>query len=289
MTNKLFLCSDLDRTLLPNGWQDESPKARKLLHVLARHPEITLAYVSGRNQRLLLEAITAYQIPVPDYAVGDVGTTIYHITDNKWVPSKEWEDKIALDWKGHRHDQIAELFKDISEIKLQEPDNQNTFKVSYYAPADLKYQRLIDAMEDRLRTKGVNASLIWSVDEGAKQGLIDVLPENATKYHAIRFLMQHNYFSETSTVFAGDSGNDLPVLTSGLQAVLVRNAAEDVRREARQKLAFKGQGSKLYCAKGGFLNMNGNYAAGVIEGLIHFVPEVTSWLRQDLILDPESL
>jgi sucrose-6F-phosphate phosphohydrolase len=278
MINKLFLCSDLDRTLLPNGWQDESPKARKLLHVIARHPEITLAYVSGRNQSLLLEAITTYEIPVPEYAVGDVGTTIYHITDNQWVPSKEWENKIALDWKGCRHDQISDLFKDISEIELQEPDNQNTYKVSYYAPADLKYRPLMDVMQARLRTKDVKASLIWSVDQGANQGLIDILPENATKYHAIRFLMQHNNFSETSTVFAGDSGNDLPVLTSGLQAVLVHNATEDVRREARQKVALKGQESKLYCAKGGFLNMNGNYAAGVIEGLVHFIPKVASWL-----------
>lgn len=278
MNNKLFLCSDLDRTILPNGLQDESPKARELLHVLARHSDITLAYVSGRNQSLLLEAITAYEIPVPDYAVGDVGTTIYHISESQWHPSKEWEARIALDWKGYRHDQIAELFKDISEIELQEPDNQNTFKVSYYAPADLRYQPLMDAMEDRLRTKDVKASLIWSVDEQANQGLIDILPENATKYHAIRFLMQHNNFSEISTVFAGDSGNDLPVLTSGLQAVLVRNATEDVRREARRKVVLKGEESKLYCAKGGFLNMNGNYAAGVIEGLVHFVPKVASWL-----------
>ena len=26
-----------------------------------------------------------------------------------------------------------------------------------------------------------------------------------------------------------------------------------------------------------------------IEGMIHFIPEVTSWLREDLLLDPESL
>ncbi|HDO34182.1 MAG TPA: haloacid dehalogenase, partial [Chromatiales bacterium] len=39
----LLLCSDLDRTLIPNGPQAESPRARALLCELARRPEITLA------------------------------------------------------------------------------------------------------------------------------------------------------------------------------------------------------------------------------------------------------
>jgi len=30
---------------------------------------------------------------------------------------------------------------------------------------------------------------------------------------------------------------------------------------------------RLYLPKGNFWDMNGNYAAGVIEGLVHFRPE----------------
>ncbi len=279
MSNKIFLCSDLDRTILPNGPQKESPEARQLLHLLARRPEITLAYVSGRNLQLLQAAVEEYQIPIPDIAVGDVGTTIYGIMDGEWLPLNAWEEEIAPDWNGRNHAQLSAMLSDIDEVTLQEPENQNTFKLSYFAPPDLDYRRLLDTIQDRLRDDGVQASLIWSVDEEKNQGLLDVLPENATKYHAIRFLMRHNHFDLSATVFAGDSGNDLPVLTSHLQTVLVGNAAEDIRCRAQQEVKAKGIGDTLYCAEGGFMGMNGNYAAGVIEGLVHFIPRTADWLK----------
>jgi len=32
-------------------------------------------------------------------------------------------------------------------------------------------------------------------------------------------------------------------------------------------------------ATGGYLGMNGNYSAGIIEGIAHFWPEIDAWLR----------
>jgi len=278
----ILLCSDLDRTILPNGAQPESPDARPLLHALAARPEVTLAYVSGRHKALLQEAIEEYDIPVPDYAIGDVGTTIYHVHDGSWDPWDEWAEEIAPDWGGRRHDELAALFTDLDALTVQEPEKQNTFKLSYYAPSELERGFLLAEMGDRLDRAGVRASLVWSVDETAQVGLLDVLPECATKLHAVRFLMTHRGFAETRTVFAGDSGNDLPVLTSGLQAVLVKNAHPEVRDEARRALAAKGALDRLYLAHGEFLGMNGNYSAGVLEGLAHFIPEVRAWLEAHL-------
>ena len=81
------------------------------------------------------------------------------------------------------------------------------------------------------------------------------------------------------TVFAGDSGNDLPVVASGeLQSILVKNAHEDVISTAKQALHEKGASEQLYIAQGGFLQMNGNYSAGVLEGVAHFLPQTKSWL-----------
>jgi hypothetical protein len=31
--------------------------------------------------------------------------------------------------------------------------------------------------------------------------------------------------------------------------------------------------NRLYLPRGNYLGMNGNYAAGVLEGLVHFIPE----------------
>jgi hypothetical protein len=103
--------------------------------------------------------------------------------------------------------------------------------------------------------------------------LLDIVPARANKLHAIQFLMQQEQFSGGRTVFAGDSGNDLDVLTSGLQAILVKNASEDVRKEAIDSLSDMRMTNCLYLPKGNFCGMNGNYAAGVLEGLVHFIPE----------------
>lgn len=276
---RYLLCSDLDRTILPNGAQEESPRARPMLRALAARPEVALAYVSGRHKQLLLDAIEDFDIPVPDYAIGDVGTTIYQIAGERWESWTAWEEEIAPDWNGRRHDELAVLFDDIDELTLQETEKQNTFKLSYYAPVDVDRKRLLEEMRARLRSENVRASLIWSIDEPNATGLLDVLPERATKYHAVRFLMVNKGFDENSTVFAGDSGNDLPVLTSGLQAVLVANATDEVRREAEQAVRASGVSARLYLAQGGRLSMNGNYSAGVLEGFMHFFPHARSWFE----------
>lgn len=200
--------------------------------MLAKRPELTLAYVSGRHKGLLLDAMHDYNLPVPDYAIGDVGTTLYAIHTDDWQSWTAWEEEIAPDWAGRRHDELAALFEDIGTLTLQEPEKQNTFKLSYYAPMDTDHGALLAEMEVRLKRLDIRASLIWSIDEARHIGLLDVLPRRATKYHAIHFLMAHKGFNEGNTVFADDSGNDLPALTSGLRAVLVRNARQEVREEA---------------------------------------------------------
>jgi len=276
----VLLCSDLDRTLLPNGPQPESLEARKLLRALAERPEVTLAYVSGRHRGLLQQAIDEYELPLPDYAIGDVGTTIYEVDGNEWRPWKEWHEEIAVDWCGKSREDLQQSLVDIGQLRLQEDSKQNVFKLSYYAPADIVPDELLAQVRGRLTAEGVHASLIWSVDEMADVGLLDILPEHATKLHAIEFLMQRKHFAPERTVFAGDSGNDLPVLTSGLQAVLVGNARDDVREEAMQSVQQAGHPASLYLAQGGLLGMNGNYSAGVLEGLVHFLPHTLKWLQE---------
>ncbi|MGD8498516.1 MAG: HAD-IIB family hydrolase [Chromatiales bacterium] len=273
-----LLCSDLDRTLLPNGPQPESPQARPRLHALARRPEVTLAYVSGRHRGLLLDAIREFEIPIPQYAVGDVGTTIYEIDGSDWQRWRDWDEEIASDWNGLAHADLERLLSGIGPLRLQEPEKQNTHKLSYYAPSDANREALIEAAEERLTAEGVEASLIWSVDEMTDIGLFDVLPRSATKLHAVRFLMKRLDFAHEQTVFSGDSGNDLPVLTSGLQSVLVRNATDAVRNEAVAALETVDLRERLYLAGGDFLDMNGNYSAGVLEGFAHFVPEAADWI-----------
>ena len=279
MNNKILLCSDMDRTILPNGDQDESPQVRSVFSLLVEHPEIHLAYVSGRDKRLIQQAITEYDLPLPDYAVGDVGTTIYELIGSNWKPWEAWFEEIAKDWNGLDREDLSGFLKEFDDLTLQEPEKQNRFKLSYYTDESADGRRLVDEIHQRLSKQGLNSRVIWSVDEQRGLGLVDLLPQRASKLHAIRYLMDQKGYQKSRVVFCGDSGNDLNVLTSDIQAVLVKNASEEVRREALESVTKNKRVETLYVAQGNFMGMNGNYTAGVLEGLTHFEPEVRPWIE----------
>jgi len=282
MNQRLLLCTDLDRTLLPNGPQPESPVARTHFAHLASQPGVTLAYVTGRHRALVEQAIKFYQLPRPDFVIGDVGSTIYELKDGAWQHWDKWEAKIASDWAEKTHEDLKVLFAGLSGLRLQETVKQGRHKLSYYVPIDINHEALISSMYSRLSDAGVKAVLISSIDEPSGVGLLDVLPSCATKRHAIDFLMEERGFNLKNTVFAGDSGNDLAVLTSPIQAVLVANANDEIRCSAQQQAKVSGYSAALYLAKGGFLRMNGNYSAGILEGVVHYLPEMADCLRRDI-------
>ena len=280
MKNNILLCSDMDRTILPNGDQEESSEVRSVLRLLVERPEIHIAYVSGRDKNLIQEAITEYDLPFPEYAVGDVGTTIYELTGNNWTPWEDWFREIAKDWNGSESEDLTGILKGFDNLKLQEPEKQNRFKLSYYADKNANGRQLVDQIQAYLSKQKLSSRIIWSVDEQRNSGLVDILPQRASKLHAIRYLMDQKGYRKSKVVFCGDSGNDLNVLISDIQAVLVKNASEDVRLEALESVVKNGRAETLYMAKGDFMGMNGNYTAGVLEGLAHFELDVRPWIEE---------
>lgn len=271
--NRYLICTDLDRTLIPNGSQPESPAAKEIFKMLVSREEVTLVYVTGRHRALIEQAIKDFDLPQPDFAIADVGTTTYQIDSSGWRQWGEWDTQIAPDWQGLAHGEIYRLLSVFPVLRLQEKEKQNRHKLSFYVPLETDAQALAGEMDARLKQEGIKANLIWSIDEMAGLGLLDVLPASANKLHAIRFLMQRKSFLQKDVIFAGDSGNDLDVLMSDIPSVLVANA--DVDTKARAANANK---ASLYIAKGGYLGMNGNYSAGILEGAAYYWPEVGAWL-----------
>ncbi len=279
MIDRLLVCTDLDRTLIPNGPQPESTGAREHFAALAARSEVTLAYVSGRHRELVEAAIDEYRLPLPDFVLGDVGTSIYHLgPERDWQRQTQWEDEIAADWNGHERAELQQCLEHLPQLRLQEESKQNRFKLSYYLPPQADSEALSAQIEESLAPLGVSLRLVFSIDETADTGLLDVLPQRASKYHAIEALMREQGFSHEDTVFCGDSGNDLEVLASPLPAVLVANAAAEVRNEARRLSDEAGVGERLYLARGDFMGMNGNYSAGMLEGIAHYYPETLTWM-----------
>jgi sucrose-6F-phosphate phosphohydrolase len=285
---RLLLCTDLDRTVLPNGPQPESDNARSRFAALAARPEVTLVYVTGRDRQLVRKAMANYSLPRPDYVIGDVGTTIYEVRSDVWHPWLEWQQEIAPDWAGLKRSDLRKLLLDIVDLYPQEPAKQNLHKLSFYVPLYSRTETLSHDIRRRLEACGVRANLVWSIDEPREIGLLDVLPASAGKKRAISFLMQRKGFTLADTVFAGDSGNDLPVLASEIPAVLVANASPEVRSEALAQARGWGYADALYIAQGGFMDMNGNYAAGVLEGVVHYKPEVRNWLTENTSTKPAN-
>jgi HAD superfamily hydrolase (TIGR01484 family) len=269
---RLLVCTDLDRTLIPNGAQPESHRARELFSRCIEDESITLAYVTGRHRKLVEQARVLYKLPTPRFVIADVGSTVYEIIDNQWLHWHDWEQEISGDWNGRTQKDLKNMFMDLKPLRLQEVSKQNIHKLSYYFSLHADIQSLQIQMLERLDKEGIRASLVWSVDEPASIGLLDVVPACATKRHAIEFLMKRNGFDHGNTLFAGDSGNDLPVLISEIPSVLVANASDKVRSYALSAVAHARLEKTLYLAHGGFLGMNGNYSAGILEGLNHFYP-----------------
>ncbi|MDD5364903.1 MAG: HAD-IIB family hydrolase [Gallionellaceae bacterium] len=278
MPARILLATDMDRTLLPNGAQPESPGARGLFAAVAARPEVVLAYVTGRHRALVEAAIAEYGLPEPDYVIGDVGTTLYRIDGEGWHEQPDWAAAIGRDWSGRTVGELAAALTPIAELRLQEGGKQNTWKLSYYTPVLADPAPLLASARARLAALGVRANLIWSIDEAADVGLLDVLPASASKLQALEFLARQLDLPYRQALFAGDSGNDLEALTGPIPAVLVANADETVRRQVLDLARRQGHPELLYLARGGWAGLNGNYSAGILEGLAHFMPQTRDWM-----------
>jgi len=278
-TLRLLLCTDLDRTLIPNGPQPESPGARALFGALAARPEITLVYVSDRPRPQVDEAIATYRLPLPDFVVGDLGTSLFRVgPERAWRHLESWEERIAEDWRGLKHEDLLQLLKGLPALRLRERHRQGRLKLGYYLPLCQDIDTLSALIRERLDRAGVSARLAWSVDDVSDVGLLDVLPARASQLSAIGELMRREGFSHVDTVFCGDSGNDLETLVSPIPAVLVANSRPEVQRLAHELSREAGTEDSLYIARGDFNGLNGNYSAGILEGLAHFHPAARGWL-----------
>ena len=270
---KLLLCTDLDRTLLPNGPQAESPEARAAFAALARDPRVCIAYVTGRSIQLTEEAVEEYQVPFPDILIADVGSTICHREQGGWRRDQNWYAQLNKDWHQIDSSGLANLLCDLPGLQIQEDVRLTRFKLSYYIDTNADRDSLSRSIAAIFARQNIRASLIWSHDEVADQELLDILPAGADKYQALQFLRQQTGYSLDEMLFSGDSGNDLEVLVSEIPAVLVANARQDVAEEAETIAAAAGNSAGLYLASGGYQGMNGCYSAGILEGVAHYYPE----------------
>ncbi|MDX8410777.1 MAG: HAD-IIB family hydrolase [Mariprofundaceae bacterium] len=265
MAIKPFLfAADLDGTLLPNTTKQAPNGCLERTHTLLQFllsNDCPVCYISGRHLALAREGIRAFNLPVPSYWVCNVGTEIY---DQFGRAHQRWS---ALLGKTFEHDSMWHAISDLDAgLQPQEQEKQGPHKFSLYYP-EAAPQKMQEAILQRLQALRKNIHLIHSVEEASGKGLLDVLPDNAGKAPALLFLAAAHGKPPRQTFFAGDSGNDLDALISGVCGAMVGNAPTDLRAHARD-LQTRAAGSRLYIA-------SDFYGDGVIEGLkaFHLLPQ----------------
>ncbi len=267
MHSPSVLFTDMDRTIIPNGPQPEPPGALSRFRAFCKQLDIQLVYTTGRDCSLVQSAIEQYALPLPDYLITDVGSLIYRSNGSQREEWTLWTETIANDWPGRGREDIVRKLSSIDSLRLQEPEKQNRHKVSYYVPTTIHIDQVSARIEEQLGILDMSSNLIWSIDESSDIGLLDILPRSANKLAAIEFIYPQLGYSIQDILFAGDSGNDLPVLTSRIRSILVGNATEDIREQSMTLSEQNGTMGALYIA-------DEYYSDGVLEGVRHWFPEM---------------
>jgi HAD superfamily hydrolase (TIGR01484 family) len=241
LSDKAFvLATDLDGTFL--GGTDAERRA--LYDWIEDHRDtVGLIFVTGRDPEFIMELCGTNCAPWPDYAVGDVGTTIARVEREKGVyPLEHLEEQIADIWKDAGGTVRAAL-DGWPGLKLQPTDFR--YRVSY----DLSVAEFDAAAKEVVTGLGHD----WLISDDR---FFDVLPKGISKGPSLRRLLDHLGVDTRRVLAAGDTMNDLSLLTAGVPAVAVGNS------EAALKAAL-GAPDHLHHARA-------HGAAGIAEAIAAF-------------------
>ncbi len=266
----LLLACDLDRTMFPNGPEPFSVEAKVMFENFIKTNNVFLVYVSGRSLQRALMGFSEFCVPKPTMYIGDVGTSLYiRNEDDSYTLHTGWHDELSRSWGSIQGSDIHEKVSGIQDLTQQELNNQNTFKQSYYFIPGME-ETIITEVKRRLTDLEVSCEVITHIDQDTNIGYLDIVPSKSSKEHALAYLQEYFSIDKDSVVYAGDSGNDLSVLTSGYKAILVNNATENFKIKVKKVAEEKGTLQNIYFAQGGYGGLNGNYVSGILEGLHYF-------------------
>jgi len=262
-----ILATDLDRTLLPNGRWPADPGAIELFNELTDKHDVHVVYVTGRNLQLSENAIRKYGIRYPHVLIGDVGTSIRQFHEGDWNAHQGWEEQVKQTSPGWDAESVRMAVVNLEGLVEQEREHCGPFKQSFYVDHD-RNEEILQAVDERVKGK-YDEVIVYSYDSQSGKGLLDLLPQSATKQTALEYIADEMGIGRSEVVFCGDSGNDVFPLTAGFSGVLVRNADEQLVANVKQA-SVENPELRLYFAKGGFKELSGYYTSGVIEGAFHY-------------------
>lgn len=205
---KFVLATDLDGTFLGG-----SDRERERLYgwIEDNRDTVGLIFVTGRDPKFIGELCRDRGVPWPDYAVGDVGTTIATVSPETGVaPIAHLEEEISQRW-GNAGDRVKERLDGHPGLTLQPTDFR--YRVSY----DLNSDKFDTSACDTVSEMGFE----WLISDNR---FFDVLPGGVSKGPSLRRLVEYLAIRPERVLCAGDTLNDLSMLECGLPAVAVGNS-----------------------------------------------------------------
>jgi sucrose-phosphate synthase len=239
-----LLITDIDGTLL--GDRDSLDELKELLD---RHRDrIGFGVASGRSPELIEEALLEAGIAEVDLAIAAVGTEVYY--GREFLPDRGWIARLQKNW---RPEALARAVEGIEWLEMQtESHAQRMFKLSYRKIREVPEEQAEKELRQVLDSVRSPYTLVISHGD-----LVDILPKQASKGQAIRYLADKWNWKHARIITAGDSGNDRDMLSGIGQGVVVGNHTPELAGLESRK------SGKIYYA-------DASYAGGILEGLKHF-------------------
>lgn len=202
------LATDLDGTFLGGSEED---RARLYGWIEANRETVGLIFVTGRDPKFIGDLCRDRGVPWPDYAVGDVGTTIATVSPETGVaPIEALEEEIAARW-GNAGETVRARLDGHPGLKLQPTEFR--YRVSYHIDAE----RFDPSAWDIVLEMGFQPLI-------SDNRFFDVLPDGVSKGPSLMRLVEHLSIKPERVLCAGDTLNDLSMLECGLPAVAVGNS-----------------------------------------------------------------
>ncbi|MGH8000283.1 MAG: sucrose-phosphate phosphatase [Brasilonema sp.] len=236
--------SDLDNTLV-----GDDKALEELSGELDKHRKqygTKIVYATGRSPALFKQLAAEKFLLVPDALISSVGTEIY-FGSNYETPDPEWFIRLSNSWN---RDLVVEIAARFVQLVPQQASEQRPFKVSYLLKQETATE-VLPQLKHLLEKQNIKFNLIYS---GSKD--LDILPFNANKGLAVKYLQEKWQFTANETVVCGDSGNDIALFSVGEErGIIVGNARPElVQWYMTNKTDYR------YFAKY-------DYANGIIKGL----------------------
>ncbi|MFG0290147.1 MAG: HAD-IIB family hydrolase [Rhodopirellula sp. JB044] len=280
-TRPRVFATDLDGTFIPLSGDEASVEALEQIRGQLAGGAIPFAYVSGRHLEFIFEAIIDDGLPVPDWILCDVGTSVYRnvgkeSTSKGTSKNAPTQETLAEQFQrsGDYDARLDRIIGDtdvenvrselalLPKFRLQESFKQGRHKLSYYVPSE-SLDECHRAAQAYLDENSLPYGIISSVDPFNGDGLIDVLPKEVSKAFALDWWCESQDYQREEIVFCGDSGNDYAALVAGYRAVVVGNAGRNLAARVQDAHRSQKWDDRLYLA-------SRRSTAAVLDGLRWF-------------------